>query len=34
MNDAVIVESGTHNELIKKDGEYARLWNLQAQAFI
>jgi len=34
MNNAVIVESGTHDELLKKNGDYARIWNLQAQAFI
>ncbi|KIY45697.1 P-loop containing nucleoside triphosphate hydrolase protein [Fistulina hepatica ATCC 64428] len=34
MNDAAVVEEGTHAELIEKGGEYARIWNLQAQAFI
>ncbi|KZT08913.1 P-loop containing nucleoside triphosphate hydrolase protein [Laetiporus sulphureus 93-53] len=34
INDSVIVESGTHQELLKRDGEYARIWNLQAQAFL
>ena len=34
MDETGIVESGTHNALLKKDGEYARLWKLQAQAFI
>ncbi|KAI0668740.1 P-loop containing nucleoside triphosphate hydrolase protein [Trametes maxima] len=34
MNDSVIVESGTHDELLKRQGEYARLWMLQAQAFL
>ncbi|KAI0757787.1 HlyB/MsbA family ABC transporter [Daedaleopsis nitida] len=34
MNESGILESGTHDELLKRDGEYARLWKLQAQAFI
>ncbi|KAH9891326.1 P-loop containing nucleoside triphosphate hydrolase protein [Cubamyces lactineus] len=34
MNDSVIVESGTHEALLKRQGEYARLWMLQAQAFL
>ncbi|KAI0770932.1 P-loop containing nucleoside triphosphate hydrolase protein [Trametes elegans] len=34
MNDSVIVEAGTHDELLKREGEYARLWMLQAQAFL
>jgi ABC-type multidrug transport system fused ATPase/permease subunit len=34
MKDSVIVEAGTHNELLKRNGEYARIWNLQAQAFL
>ncbi|KZV64748.1 P-loop containing nucleoside triphosphate hydrolase protein [Peniophora sp. CONT] len=34
MDDSVIVEAGTHHELLKRDGEYARLWNMQAQAFL
>ncbi|KAI0694490.1 hypothetical protein C8T65DRAFT_759402 [Cerioporus squamosus] len=34
MNDSVIVEAGTHDELIKRQGEYARIWMLQAQAFL
>ncbi|KAG1876406.1 hypothetical protein DFJ58DRAFT_754153, partial [Suillus subalutaceus] len=25
---------GTHDELMKKGGEYARIWNLQAKSFI
>ncbi|KAI0743363.1 hypothetical protein C8Q80DRAFT_1106739 [Daedaleopsis nitida] len=33
MNDSVIVEAGTHDELLKRDGDYAKIWNLQAQAF-
>ena len=34
MNDSVIVEAGTHDELLKREGEYARLWKMQAQAFL
>jgi ABC-type multidrug transport system fused ATPase/permease subunit len=34
MNDSRIMESGTHEELLKKEGDYARIWKLQAQAFV
>jgi hypothetical protein len=34
MHDSVIVESGTHDELLKRGGEYARIWTLQARAFL
>ncbi|KAI0757800.1 P-loop containing nucleoside triphosphate hydrolase protein [Daedaleopsis nitida] len=34
MNDSAIVEAGTHEELMKRQGEYARIWMLQAQAFL
>ncbi|KAI0770936.1 P-loop containing nucleoside triphosphate hydrolase protein [Trametes elegans] len=34
MSDSAVVESGTQEELLKRQGEYARLWTLQAQAFI
>jgi ABC-type multidrug transport system fused ATPase/permease subunit len=34
MNDSRIMESGTHDELLKKEGDYARIWMLQAQAFL
>ena len=34
MNDSVIVEAGTHDALMKKEGEYARIWMLQAEAFL
>jgi ABC-type multidrug transport system fused ATPase/permease subunit len=34
MNDSVVVEEGTHEQLLKKEGEYARIWMLQAQAFL
>ena len=33
MDESGIVESGTHEVLLRNDGEYARLWKLQAQAF-
>lgn len=29
----MIVESGSHGELIAGAGEYAKLYNIQAQAF-
>jgi ABC-type multidrug transport system fused ATPase/permease subunit len=32
--DQTVQEQGTHDELISKEGEYARMWNLQANAFI
>ncbi|KAJ3931351.1 MAG: P-loop containing nucleoside triphosphate hydrolase protein [Lentinula lateritia] len=34
MHDSVIVEEGSHDALLKAGGEYARIWNLQAQAFL
>ncbi|KAF7306320.1 ABC transporter related protein [Mycena indigotica] len=34
MDDASILEEGTHDELIKRDGGYAKIWMLQAQAFL
>ncbi|KAJ3719796.1 P-loop containing nucleoside triphosphate hydrolase protein [Lentinula raphanica] len=34
MHDSVIVEEGSHEDLLKAGGEYARIWNLQAQAFL
>lgn len=34
MDNAVVVEEGTHEHLLKKDGEYAHIWKLQAQAFL
>jgi ATP-binding cassette subfamily B protein len=29
-----IVEDGSHEELIHKNGHYARLWNMQAGGFL
>lgn len=34
MSDSRILESGTHEELLKREGDYARIWMLQAQAFL
>ncbi|KAF8807154.1 P-loop containing nucleoside triphosphate hydrolase protein [Phlegmacium glaucopus] len=34
MNDSVVVEKGTHDQLLRQQGEYARIWMLQARAFI
>lgn len=34
MNDSIVVEAGTHEELLKQDGGYANIWKLQAQAFL
>jgi ABC-type multidrug transport system fused ATPase/permease subunit len=34
MNDSVVVEEGTHDQLLCQQGEYARIWTLQARAFI
>ncbi|KAG2042610.1 P-loop containing nucleoside triphosphate hydrolase protein [Suillus americanus] len=32
--DETVQEEGTHDELMKKGGEYARIWNLQAKPFM
>ncbi|PIR85511.1 ABC transporter permease [Candidatus Kaiserbacteria bacterium CG10_big_fil_rev_8_21_14_0_10_45_20] len=34
LEDGKIVEEGSHEELLKKDGVYARLWNHQAGGFL
>ncbi|KAG6329948.1 hypothetical protein ID866_9142 [Astraeus odoratus] len=33
VKDGVLVETGTHSELLAVNGEYAHLYNVQAQAF-
>ncbi len=33
MKDGMIVESGSHGELMSVAGEYAKLYKIQAQAF-
>ena len=34
MKDGHIIEQGSHNSLIKKRGEYARLWKMQSGGFL
>ncbi|KAH0838719.1 P-loop containing nucleoside triphosphate hydrolase protein [Lanmaoa asiatica] len=34
MDDAKIQEAGTHDALLAQEGEYARIWQLQAKAFL
>ncbi|KAG1746810.1 P-loop containing nucleoside triphosphate hydrolase protein [Suillus lakei] len=34
MDESVVQEEGTHDDLLRRGGEYARIWNLQAKAFI
>lgn len=34
LDDGKIVEQGTHAELLKQNGAYARLWNRQSGAFL
>ena len=33
MKEGRIVEHGTHEQLLDLDGEYCKMWNLQAQAY-
>jgi hypothetical protein len=33
MKEGAIVESGTHLELMKKGGEYRKLYDIQSNAF-
>ncbi|AEB07455.1 ABC transporter related protein [Coriobacterium glomerans PW2] len=34
LSDGVIVEDGTHSDLVRAGGEYARLWSRQTGAFL
>jgi len=34
MKDGKIIEDGSHEALIAKDGHYARLWHLQSGGFL
>ncbi|KAG1845086.1 P-loop containing nucleoside triphosphate hydrolase protein [Suillus subalutaceus] len=34
MDESAVQEEGTHDDLLKRGGEYARIWNLQASAFV
>lgn len=33
LKEGTVVEAGTHLDLLSKEGEYAHLYNVQAQAF-
>lgn len=33
MKDGVVAESGTHETLLKLNGEYTKLYKIQADAF-
>jgi ATP-binding cassette subfamily B protein len=34
MDEGQIIEDGSHDELIKQHGTYAKLWNHQSGGFI
>ena len=34
MKNGTVSETGTHKELMSKDGEYAKLYNIQAESFL
>ena len=34
MKDGQLIENGNHEDLMAKDGEYKRLYDIQAQAFV
>ena len=33
MKEGMVVETGTHEQLMELKGEYAKLYNIQASAF-
>lgn len=33
MKDGTIVENGSHEQLLRQNGEYAKLYSIQAGAF-
>jgi hypothetical protein len=34
MKNGAVSETGTHRELMSKDAEYAKLYNIQAESFL
>jgi ABC-type multidrug transport system fused ATPase/permease subunit len=34
LHEGVVVEQGTHNQLLRKHGEYYRLWQMQSGGFL
>lgn len=34
LKDGYIIEQGTHNALVRRGGEYARLWKMQSGGFL
>ncbi len=34
MKDGTITETGTHEELMAREGDYAKLYDIQASAFV
>jgi ATP-binding cassette subfamily B multidrug efflux pump len=34
IEEGKIIEEGTHNQLLKKNGTYAKLWKIQSTDFI